>query len=90
MTYEDYFRRMRHRERDEPEMPIRSTVCHDYPVVGGMYAEFSHELSRLDADLRDSISRKWFCHNTPGFACKGNADVCGVENRESRSNTQGP
>lgn len=61
-----------------PELPIRQTACHDCAVTGGLYAEFSDELAQLP-DLKEPVSRRWFCHNTPGFACKGNADVCGIK-----------
>lgn len=63
---------------DRPTLKIRKKPCNDCAVVHGLYTEISEGLSQQSREVKEHISKRWFCHDSPNLACKGNADMCGV------------
>lgn len=64
---------MRERPPIEPR-PFRDRPCNDCAVVFGFYSEYSEALKLASRDEQLALSKQWFCHETPGFACRGNAN----------------
>ena len=62
-----------------PNLPLRKNKCHDCAVACGLYAEISDALKDAGEKEQLELSKPWFCHNTPGLACKGNAENLGIE-----------
>lgn len=62
-----------------PDLPLRKTKCHDCSVECGLYAEISDALKAASKEEQIKLSKPWYCHNTPGLACKGNAENLGIE-----------
>lgn len=64
-------------------LPLLDKVCRDgggeidCAVMCGMYRPIADDLRKCDFDLRLQASRRWFCHNHPDHACRGNALVQG-------------
>ena len=56
------------------ERPFRAKPCDDCAVVCGFYRDYSEALRLAPREEQISLSRQWFCHETPGLACRGNAD----------------
>jgi hypothetical protein len=54
--------------------PFRAKPCDDCAVDCGFYAEYSEALKLASKDEQLTLSRQWFCHQTPNLACRGNAD----------------
>ena len=75
----NYFEAMREMDKGRPELPLCEEPCSDCAVTGGLYLGYAVALSKLPEDLREDVSRKWFCHNDPSKACRGNANICGVK-----------
>ena len=78
-TIEDHFRlQLQYRP-----LPLRSKPCGDCAVVCGFYRERSEELRNFATELQEAVSRRWFCHQNPSHACKGNADNLGLDWRQA-------
>lgn len=70
-TWRGFFERT-HAGR-EPMKPL-GKACHDCAVTCGLYTEYSDELAKLPVDFQDRVAERWFCHNHPNRACRGNID----------------
>lgn len=71
LTPTEYFER---HNLNRPALRPLGRACHDCAVVCGLYSEFSDILATLDAPLVRASALRWFCHNNPGRACRGNID----------------
>lgn len=60
------------------ELELLAKPCFDCAVTTGFYALYSDALNTQSTDIKLVVSKKWFCHNYPGKACRGNANNCGV------------
>lgn len=58
----------------EPTLPVRAHPCADCAVVEGMYLGISNDLARCSHEVIAFAVPRWFCHSTPSYACRGNAD----------------
>lgn len=64
---------------DGEPLPLLPRAClddkgeADCAVVCDFYREMSEQLRQQPFDIRVEASARWFCHNHPGFACRGNA-----------------
>jgi hypothetical protein len=56
-----------------PPLPMRARKCHDC-AVESLYRGISNDLARCPLEVIDVAVPRWFCHTTPRFACRGNAD----------------
>jgi len=54
--------------------PFRAKPCDDCAVACGFYLDYSNALKLAPKDEQVALSQQWFCHQTPGLACRGNAD----------------
>lgn len=63
---------------DRPELPLRKQACSDCAVKCGLYSCFSDELKDCKPDTQLFASKRWFCHDTPMCACKGNTENLGI------------
>ena len=54
--------------------PLRGKACDDCAVACGFYLDYSEALRTADPEEQVHLSKQWFCHQTPGLACRGNAD----------------
>lgn len=61
-----------------PDLPLMPVPCSDCAVTCGFYGEYAQTLKEEPDDVREAVTRKWFCHSNPGKACRGNADFQGV------------
>jgi hypothetical protein len=43
-------------------------------VVCGFYLDYSEALKLASKEEQLAFSQQWFCHQTPGLACRGNAN----------------
>lgn len=77
---ETYFLRIH--EGKEPLRPL-GKACHDCAVACGFYRPYSAELSKLPRPFQHYIAARWFCHNHPDRACKGNIDYLDEVERNS-------
>jgi hypothetical protein len=59
---------------DRPCLRLRARPCGDCAVEGGLYTVFSEALKLASEQERLQHSQRWFCHETPSLACRGNAD----------------
>lgn len=66
-----YFWRKAHSH--SPLKPL-GKPCHDCAVVCEFYSEFSDRLAEQPEPVRTQASLRWFCHNHPDRACRGNID----------------
>lgn len=48
--------------------------CHDCAVTCGFYLPYAEALAKLPRDFQRNIAARWFCHNHPNRACRGNID----------------
>lgn len=55
-----------------PELPVLARPCSDCAVTCGFYLPYSERLALEDAQTQDAVKRRWFCHNQPDRACRGN------------------
>jgi hypothetical protein len=62
-------------ERGCGPLPDRAAPCGDCAVVHGLYSEITEALAREPADVQEAVSCRWFCHQTPNRACRGNRDL---------------
>lgn len=60
-------------------LPLRRMICADCAVECKFYEIYSEALRLAPPEERLTRSKGWFCHNTPGQACKGNAVNLGLE-----------
>ena len=67
----EYF--LAHNDGRAPMKPL-GKPCHDCAVVFGLYSEYTDELAKLDAPLVRETALRWFCHNHPNRACRGNIE----------------
>ena len=66
-------------EADYPELSLLPKPCADCAVVCRLYDGYSNALKSQTEEVQRAIAKKWFCHNTPSKACRGNADNLGIE-----------
>jgi hypothetical protein len=71
ITEAEYFARMA--VRGDALRPL-GKPCHDCAVVCGLYSEISDSLAEQPEAIRAAVSERWFCHNHPNRACRGNID----------------
>lgn len=64
---------------NEPALPLRAKPCPDCAVVWGLYAPISAALATMPFERRVADTERWFCHDTPECACRGNAAWQGRE-----------
>jgi hypothetical protein len=55
-------------------LPFMPKPCHDCAVVCQFYEELSASLAKQPSDIQREVSERWFCHNNPRRACRGNLD----------------
>lgn len=79
-TMTDYFLRKIEHDREYPALPVRRTRCDDCAITTGFYTPFARALKKEPLNVRRTVSEKWFCHETPGCACRGNWEVQGFDN----------
>ena len=63
--------------RERPQLasrPFRAKPCDDCAVVCGFYLDYSEALKLASKEEQLAFSQQWFCHQTPGLACRGNAN----------------
>jgi len=60
-------------------LPLRGLPCADCAVNGGLYLMHSEALRLASPEERLELSKRWFCHDSPNMACRGNADNIGAE-----------
>lgn len=60
-------------------LPLRAKPCKGCAVVWNFYREFSDALKQCPLPLQIETAERWFCHETPGYACRGNAANLGCE-----------
>lgn len=60
------------------ELPLRERQCADCAVKCGFYAVYSEALRLATPEERLELSKRWFCHESPNMACRGNADNLGI------------
>jgi len=70
-TWRGFFERT-HSAR-KPMKPL-GKACHDCAVTCGFYTEYTDELAKFPVEFQDNIAERWFCHNHPDRACRGNID----------------
>lgn len=58
--------------------PFRCAPCFDCAVTKGMYRPISEELAIESPEVRQAVSERWHCHNSPNRACRGNAELVKV------------
>lgn len=75
---------MRSREPIEPRQ-FRAKPCDDCAVACGFYLDYSEAMKLAPRNEQLALSRQWFCHQTPGLACRGNADNLKLTREESLS-----
>jgi hypothetical protein len=54
--------------------PFRAKPCEDCAVVCGFYLDYSEALKLAPKEEQLALSERWFCHQTPGLSCRGNAN----------------
>lgn len=81
-TARQYFLELIERDKNAPYLPLLDVACSQGPigcaVVCGLYRDFSEDLKHESLETQLEISQKWYCHNRPGYACRGNADILGI------------
>ena len=60
------------------ELPLREGQCTDCAVKCGLYTIYSEALRLATPEERLELSKRWFCHESPNMACRGNADNLGI------------
>lgn len=60
-------------------LPLRAAPCADCAVECGFYRDLSEDLRKCPPDLQEAASRRWFCHQNPSHACRGNANNLGLD-----------
>jgi hypothetical protein len=55
-----------------PELPLLEKPCSDCPVTCGFYLPYSRGLALESKEVQLEVSKRWFCHDNPGNACRGN------------------
>lgn len=80
---QEYFDFFIKEDKDMPELPLMESPCSmdgssDCAVNCGFYQEISNDLKTLSLETQLTVSKKWFCHNNPSKACRGNADNLGI------------
>lgn len=68
---EDYYLNL---HKNMKPLPHRKKPCSDCAVVTGFYKPYSEELKTFSKETQKFVSDRWFCHQTPMCACKGNID----------------
>ena len=66
----------------EPLKPL-GKPCHDCAVVWGLYSEISDALAKQPPEIIEACSVRWFCHNNPSRACRGNIDRLAAARKHS-------
>jgi hypothetical protein len=61
-----------------PEIPVLAKPCGDCAVECGFYMEISQRLALEDRQTQEDVSKRWFCHNHRGRACRGNWNHLGL------------
>lgn len=80
-SIENYWNKRIESDKKFPELEYLEKPCHDCAVLCGFYKDLSDDLSNMNINIRERISRKWFCHNHPNKACRGNANNVGIFNK---------
>ncbi len=71
---EDALESIRIRPGPMPHRPLRRKPCRSCAVVEGFYAIYSDALKLAPEAEQLEQAKQWFCHSSPGMACRGNAD----------------
>lgn len=74
----EYFEQRIITDKELPILPFRETPCEDCAVVWGFYTDISNALKEMPEAIQIAYSQKWFCHENPGMACRGNANNLGI------------
>lgn len=69
---------------DSVELLPMAKPCHDCAVVCGFYEPMAAALRLLPQAEQEFHSLRWFCHNNPNRACRGNIDYTPPSNFASR------
>ena len=76
---EAYFNRQIQMDAGKPALPLMPRPCHDCAVTCGFYKPYTDGLALLPKGAQLQASKRWFCHNHCGRACRGNADQLGID-----------
>ena len=77
-TPKEYFSKLVTDCASHPELPLLPRPCGGCAVTSGFYQENSDQLGQQPVDVQLEVSKKWFCHNAPDKACRGNANCLGL------------
>jgi len=77
--YGEYFQSIIKRDKGMSAMPVLKKPCGDCAVTHGLYTEIAMALKCESSETRKAISEKWWCHNHPERACRGNWDIAMAE-----------